>query len=87
MLRRIAITVATVAAAGLMAAGPAAAHGNDNGGESVEVAAGYFQADASRENAEYLNLGGPYGITYASEEREAASVEGGFFWAEYLNNN
>ncbi|MCX5401634.1 hypothetical protein [Streptomyces sp. NBC_00102] len=87
MLRRIAITVATVAAAGLMAAGPAAAHGNDQGGESVEVAAGYFQAEASRENAEYLNLGGPYGITYASEERESAAVEAGFLWAQYLNND
>ncbi|MFD6426377.1 MULTISPECIES: hypothetical protein [unclassified Streptomyces] len=87
MLRRIAITVATVAAAGLMAAGPAAAHGNDNGGESVEVAAGYLQAEASHEKADYLNLGGPYGITYASEERDAAAFEAGFFWAQYLNNN
>ncbi|MFF7364190.1 hypothetical protein [Streptomyces sp. NPDC008125] len=87
MLRRIAITVATVAAAGLMAAGPAAAHDNDKGGESVEVAAGYFQAEASRDSAEYLNLGGPYGITYANEEHEAASLEGGFLWAQYLNNN
>lgn len=87
MLRRIAITVATVAAAGLMAAGPTAAHDTDTGGEALEVAMRLLQAEASRENAEYLNIGGPYGITYATEEREAASVEAGFLWAQYLNNN
>lgn len=87
MLRRIAITVATVAAAGLMAAGPAAAHGSDDGGESVEVAAGYFAVEAAHEKADYLNLGGPYGITYATQERDEIAAEGGFFWAQYLDND
>lgn len=82
MLRGIAITLATVAAAGFVAAAPAAAH--DGGGEAGKVLAGYQQTDASRSNAEFLNLGGPYGITYAKENKQHMQDEKGFLYAEYF---
>ncbi|MEU3465657.1 hypothetical protein ABZ721_37690 [Streptomyces sp. NPDC006733] len=51
--RRIAVTLAGVAAATFMAVGPAAAHGHDNDG--ADTASGSFS---------YANRGGPYGITH-----------------------
>lgn len=75
MLRRIAITLATVTAAGFMAAAPAAA--GTGGGE---VGAGYFEIEGARSDASYLNLGGPYGITYAKEKKAAFEAEGGYFY-------
>ncbi|MET8412490.1 hypothetical protein ABZV34_31105 [Streptomyces sp. NPDC005195] len=57
MLRRIAITLATVVAAGFVAAVPAAADGWEGG----QVGGGYAQFEGDHAGAEYLNLGGPYG--------------------------
>ncbi|MEU8509562.1 hypothetical protein AB0C40_33725 [Streptomyces brevispora] len=86
MLRRIAISLATVAVAGFMAAAPAAAH--DGGGEeSGKIAASYFEIDASRVNSEYFNIGGPYGITYAKQDKANLKAEGGSFYAEWLNRH
>ncbi|HET6860302.1 MAG TPA: hypothetical protein VFH94_24810 [Streptomyces sp.] len=74
MLRRIAVTVAAIATAGFMAAGPAAAASMDiDGGlahKSSGMAAGF----------EYNNVGGPYGITTADGHKggyESESVFGG----------
>ncbi|WLQ39658.1 hypothetical protein P8A22_06365 [Streptomyces laculatispora] len=84
MLRSIAITLATVAAAGFIAAAPAAAN---DGVESGKILAGYQAIEASRSNAEFFNLGGPYGITYAKENKEHLKAERGFFYAEYLRGH
>lgn len=80
MLRRIAVTLATVAVAGLVAATPAAADGWEGG----KTGAGYEAVEAHRGHAEYTNLGGPYGITYATESREHIAAEHGHFYAQYL---
>ncbi|MFG2672294.1 hypothetical protein ACPXCP_16890 [Streptomyces sp. DT20] len=86
MVRRIAITLATVAAAGFMAAAPAAAYGGGgNGEEAGKIGASYFEVDASRENTEFLNVGGPYGITYGKQNKAELEAEGGSFYAEYLS--
>lgn len=80
MLRRIAITVAAVAAAGFMAATPAAA---SDGWEGGKAGGGYYELEGHRASAEYLNLGGPYGITYANEKKAHFEVEAGYFYNEY----
>lgn len=85
MVRRIAITLATVAAAAFMAAGPAAAYDFGGGEEAGKIGANYYEFDASRENSEFLNVGGPYGITYASHDEAEVEAEGGSFYAEYLS--
>ncbi|WP_031088954.1 hypothetical protein [Streptomyces sp. NRRL WC-3549] len=82
MLRRIAITLATVAAAGFVAAAPAAAH--DWEAEGGQLGAGYEAVEASRQAGEFLNLGGPYGITYAKEKKADFAAESGFLYAQYL---
>ncbi|MFG2597513.1 hypothetical protein [Streptomyces sp. NPDC048462] len=85
MVRRIAITLATVAAAGFMAAAPAAAYGGGNDEEAGKIGASYYQVDASRTNTEFFNVGGPYGITYAKQDKANIKAEGGSFYAEYLS--
>ncbi|MFJ4965385.1 hypothetical protein EES43_29325 [Streptomyces sp. ADI96-02] len=80
MLRRIAFTLATVAVAGFVAAAPAAASDREGG----KVAAGYQEIEGHRASGEFLNLGGPYGITYAKGEMEHLRAERGYFYAEYL---
>lgn len=84
MFRRIAITLATVAAAGLMAATPAVA---DGGWEGGKAGAGYQAIEGHRGHAEYTNLGGPYGITYAEESRQHFGAERGYLYAEYLQGH
>ncbi|MFJ4963314.1 hypothetical protein EES43_00730 [Streptomyces sp. ADI96-02] len=79
MLRRIAVTLATVATAGLVAAAPAAATGWEGG----KIGAEYAAVEGSRASGEILNLGGPYGITYVKGEREHFEAERGQFLAEY----
>ncbi|MCZ4124602.1 hypothetical protein [Streptomyces sp. H39-S7] len=55
--RRIALTLAGIAAATFLASGTASAHGHDNGDSAGrETASGNFS---------YANRGGPFGITYA----------------------
>ncbi|WP_329034071.1 hypothetical protein OHT61_00805 [Streptomyces sp. NBC_00178] len=83
MLRRIAITLATVAAAGFVAAAPAAA----NDWEGVTEGAGYQKTEGAREAGEYLNLGGPYGITYGKEKRAHFAGESGYYYTQYLHGN
>jgi ABC-type sugar transport system substrate-binding protein len=57
MFRRVVITLATVATAGLMTAGPASAVTSADGGFAAKhVAKGGYV---------YENLGGPWGITHA----------------------
>ncbi|MDJ0466687.1 hypothetical protein [Streptomyces sp. H27-C3] len=72
MLRRLAITVAAIATAGFMAAGPAAAASmNIDGGHAHRsgcMAAGF----------EYSNVGGPYGITAAKGGKSAYESESAF---------
>lgn len=80
MLRRIAITLAAVTAAGLMAATPAVADEWEGG----KAGAGYGAVEGHRGTAEYTNLGGPYGITHATESREHIAAEHGYFYAQYL---
>ncbi|WP_326701131.1 hypothetical protein OG909_29805 [Streptomyces sp. NBC_01754] len=80
MLRRIAITLATVAAAGFVAAGPAAAHEWEGG----QLGAGYEAVEGSRQAGEYLNLGGPYGITYAKGNKASFAAERGVLYAQYM---
>ncbi|MEV0579804.1 MULTISPECIES: hypothetical protein [unclassified Streptomyces] len=84
MLRSIAITLATVAAAGFVAAAPAVANDSDGGWEGGKVGAGYSEVEADRASAEYLNLGGPYGVTYAKAKKAHFEGEAGYFYAEYL---
>lgn len=83
MLRRIAITVAAVAAAGLMAATPAAADGWEGGksGGAYQAVEGYHGS------GEYMNLGGPYGITYAKGQKTHVSAERGHFYTQYLRGH
>jgi len=80
MLRRVAITLATVAAAGLMAATPAVADGWEGG----KSGAGYQGFELERGSAEYTNLGGPYGITYAKERKFELEAERGYLYSQYL---
>ncbi|ARF70813.1 hypothetical protein ACIOD0_21085 [Kitasatospora albolonga] len=84
MLRRIAITLAAAATAGLVAATPAVA---DGGWEAGKAGAGYQAIEAHRGHAEYTNLGGPYGITYAEESRHDFAAERGYLYAEYLHGH
>ncbi|NEB39492.1 hypothetical protein [Streptomyces sp. SID14515] len=58
MIRRIAITLAAVAAAGFVAAAPASANG-----ENGHIGGGHAGIEAGWASGEYQNLGGPYGIT------------------------
>jgi hypothetical protein len=60
MLRRIAITVAAVSAAGFLSVVPAAAAVSHDGGYS---GVGGFHKEGGFAGAEHINLGGPYGIT------------------------
>lgn len=87
MLRRIAITLATVAAAGFVAAAPAAAHTSDDGREGGKVDASYTQVEGSLQSGEYLNLGGPYGITYAKGHKADFAAEHGELAAQYLHGH
>ncbi|AEN13752.1 MULTISPECIES: hypothetical protein [unclassified Streptomyces] len=80
MLRRIAITLATVAAAGFVAAGPAVADEWEGG----QVGAGYEAVEGSHEAGEFLNLGGPYGITYGKGHKAHFAGESGLIYAQYL---
>ncbi|MEV1093413.1 hypothetical protein ACIOHB_36925 [Streptomyces microflavus] len=82
MLRRIAITFAAIAAAGLVAAAPAAAN---DGWEGGKAGGGYAAVEGSRANAEYLNLGGPYGITYAKQNKAHFAAERGYYYTQYLH--
>lgn len=84
MLRSIVITLATVAAAGFVAAGPAAASNSDNGYEAGKVGAGYAEIEGDRASAEYVNLGGPYGITHAKAKKAHFEGEAGYYYAQYL---
>ncbi|ARI56200.1 MULTISPECIES: hypothetical protein [Streptomyces] len=58
MIRRIAITLAAVAAAGFVAAAPASASGWDG-----HAGGGHAGIEGGWAIGEYQNLGGPYGIT------------------------
>ncbi|MFD0020035.1 hypothetical protein [Streptomyces sp. NPDC058382] len=86
MLRRIVITVATVTAAGFIAAAPAAAHNSDGGREGGKIGANYTKIEGSRQSGEFLNLGGPYGITYAKGHKADFEAEHGELYAEYLQS-
>ncbi|MEV2263047.1 hypothetical protein OG473_06745 [Streptomyces anulatus] len=81
MLRRIAFTLASVAAAGLVAAAPAVAS-DWEGGKTV---AGYQHVEGHKASAEYLNLGGPYGITYGKAKKAHFEAERGYFYNQYLH--
>ncbi|MFB8382297.1 hypothetical protein [Streptomyces rubiginosohelvolus] len=60
MIRRIAITLASAAAAGFVAAAPASANGTNDWDAH---AGGHAGIEAGWASGEYQNLGGPYGIT------------------------
>ncbi|MFE3381455.1 hypothetical protein [Streptomyces anulatus] len=81
MLRRIAFTLATVAAAGFVATAPAAA----NDWEGGKAGGGYQHVEGHKASAEYLNLGGPYGITYAKEKKAHFEAERGYYYTQYLH--
>ncbi|MFE8911094.1 hypothetical protein [Streptomyces globisporus] len=72
MIRRIAITLAAVAAAGFVAAAPASA--NDWDGH----AGGHAGIEASWASGEYQNLGGPYGITTVKGQAAYFDAERGW---------
>ncbi|MEV7401503.1 hypothetical protein AB0N93_14040 [Streptomyces sp. NPDC091267] len=84
MLRSIAITLATVAAAGFVAAGPAAANNSGGGWEGGKSAAGYSEVEGDRAGLDYLNLGGPYGITHLKANKAHFELERGYYYSEYL---
>ncbi|MFH9138697.1 hypothetical protein [Streptomyces sp. NPDC017524] len=77
MIRRIAITLAAVAAAGFVAAGPASAQGT-NGWEGP-AGGGHEEIEGGWASGEYRNLGGPYGITYIKGEKAYFDAERGYF--------
>ncbi|MFJ3189862.1 hypothetical protein [Streptomyces halstedii] len=83
MVRRIAITLATVAAAGFVAAAPAAA-GDWEGGQ---LGAAYQSVEGSRQAGEFVNLGGPYGITFAKENKAHFESVDAYLWAEYAHGH
>ncbi|MYY09676.1 hypothetical protein GT204_12330 [Streptomyces sp. SID4919] len=85
MIRRVAIALATVTVAGFMAAAPAAATSSPEV-EAAELGGGYFQVDGSHASGEFLNLGGPYGITYAQGSEAHLHAEGAEFYARYLHS-
>ncbi|MFF0505162.1 hypothetical protein ACFYUH_16395 [Streptomyces fimicarius] len=75
MMRRIAITLATVAAAGFVAAAPASAHG---GNDWDSHAGGHAGIEAGWASGEYQNLGGPYGITTIKGQAAYLDAERGW---------
>ncbi|WP_299538675.1 hypothetical protein [uncultured Streptomyces sp.] len=78
MFRRIALTLVTAAAAGIVGASTAAAHAADlDGGAGGSNQAAHAHASSD----EYLNLGGPYGITYAEKKTLHFSIEQGWYYA------
>ncbi|MFJ9917721.1 hypothetical protein ACIRSF_00275 [Streptomyces rubiginosohelvolus] len=68
MIRRIAITLAAVAAAGFVAAAPASANGFD----------GHAGGQGGWAIGEYQNLGGPYGITTVKGQAAYFDAEHGW---------
>ncbi|MFF3525589.1 hypothetical protein [Streptomyces rubiginosohelvolus] len=76
MIRRIAITLATVAAAGFVAAAPASAHAANDWDAH---AAGHAGIEAGWASGEYQNLGGPYGITTVKGQAAYFDAERGWF--------
>ncbi|GAB7078129.1 hypothetical protein [Streptomyces albidoflavus] len=86
MFRRVTIALAVVATAALVAASPAAAHG-DEGWNGGKEGAGHAKVEGGYGSGEFLNLGGPYGITYA--EGHGAHFEGkaGYYYNHYLNRH
>ncbi|MGW6580644.1 hypothetical protein ACWF76_14870 [Streptomyces globisporus] len=72
MIRRIAITLAAVAAAGFVAAAPAAANGPDT------HAGGHAGIEGGWAIGEYQNLGGPYGITTVKGQAAYFDAERGW---------
>ncbi|MGW0647043.1 hypothetical protein [Streptomyces badius] len=72
MIRRIAITLAAVAAAGFVAAAPASANGWD------AHAGGHAGIEAGWASGEYQNLGGPYGITTVKGQAAYFDAERGW---------
>ncbi|ALU91973.1 MULTISPECIES: hypothetical protein [Streptomyces] len=73
MIRRIAITLAAVAAAGFVAAAPASANG-----ENGHTGAGHAGIEAGWAIGEYQNLGGPYGITTVKGQAAYFDAERGW---------
>jgi hypothetical protein len=72
MLRRIAITVAAVSAAGFLSAVPAVAYDGGYSGTG-----GYHNA-GGHAGFEHVNLGGPYGITATSGSISGYEHDGGY---------
>ncbi|MBV7249202.1 hypothetical protein [Streptomyces sp. MW-W600-10] len=75
MIRRIAITLAAVAAAGFVAAAPASAHGTNDWDAQ---AGGHSGIEAGWASGEYQNLGGPYGITTIKGQAAYLDAERGW---------
>ncbi|MFF2862807.1 hypothetical protein ACFVSX_23335 [Streptomyces rubiginosohelvolus] len=73
MIRRIAITLAAVAAVGFVAAAPASANG-----ENGHAGAGHAGIEAGWAIGEYQNLGGPYGITTVKGQAAYFDAERGW---------
>lgn len=73
MIRRIAITLAAVAAAGFVAAAPASANG-----EHGNTGGGHAGIEAGWASGEYQNLGGPYGITTVKGQAAYFDAERGW---------
>lgn len=75
MIRRIAIILAAVAAAGFVAATPASAHAANDWDPH---AAGHAGIEAGWASGEYQNLGGPYGITTVKGQAAYFDAERGW---------
>ncbi|MEV1049069.1 hypothetical protein [Streptomyces sp. NPDC049916] len=78
MIRRIAITLAAVAAAGFVAAGPASASGMD--GWDGHAGGGHAEIEGGWASGEYQNLGGPYGITTVKGQQAYFDAERGYIF-------
>lgn len=84
MLRRIAITVAAVSAAGFLSAVPAAAAVSHDGGHS---GMGGFHSAGGHAAFEKTNLGGPYGITTTKGEIGGYETGGGFAFESHHSSH
>ncbi|MEU0040722.1 hypothetical protein [Streptomyces sp. NPDC006333] len=55
-----------------------------DGWEGGQVGGSYSQLKGDHAGVEYLNLGGPYGITYANKEKAHFKAERGYFRTQSL---
>lgn len=53
--------------------------------EGGKTVVGYQHVEGHKASAEYLNIGGPYGITYGEAKKAHFEAERGYFYNQYLH--